>query len=242
VLATKLPHLPDTLAGVVRSNAVFQDLEKAPGNSLWRVARHPRLGKFSAKFLVARFAPSNPWKNHRFHFPILGTLCAVVCFAALAQAGEFKLPAGVYPLREFAAAKEEAAKAGKGVAFVLSELKGKSAKLATPNTNYAFERLKGVAVPVYVDYTDDLKSLPEKHPMVAKALRSDQAGKTIPRVAVLTPDCARVLAVVSTMPIGPMGDGVYEDACKQVQDYLKSPDKQVHLDAAKKDRGKGRKK
>jgi outer membrane protein TolC len=36
----------------------------------------PRLGKRAAKFLGARFAPSNPWKTLLFLFPILGTFSA----------------------------------------------------------------------------------------------------------------------------------------------------------------------
>lgn len=177
-------------------------------------------------------------EKHWFHIPILGKFLAVLLLAPLARGGEFKLPAGVYHLSQLGAAKEEATKGGKALAFVLSELKGKSAKAAAPNTNYAFDKLKGVAVPVYVDYSEDLKSLPEKHPMVAKALTSSLAGKTIPRVAVLTPDCARVLAVVSTMPVGVMGDGVYEDACKQVQSYLKDPTQSVSLASGEKKKGK----
>ena len=183
----------------------------------------------------------NPWKNHLFRFPILGRLAALFAISLLSplvRGGEFKLPVGVYHLGQLTVAKEEAAKNGKALAFVLSELKGKSSKVATPNTNYAFDRLKGVCVPVYVDYVDDLKALLEKQPLVAKALHSNQAGKTIPRVAVTDPELKRVLAVVSTMPMGVMGDGVYEDACKQVQSYLKDPEKQVHLDAAKKGKGK----
>ncbi len=213
------------------STHFFQGLEKS-------ARTFPRLGKISAKI-------SNPWKNRRLGFPTLGKLCAALLLAPLARAGEVKLSAGVFHLAQLGAAKEEAAKGGKALAFVLSELKGKSAKAAAPNTNYAFDKLKGVGVPVYVDYVEDLKGLAERQPLVAKALTSSQAGKTIPRVAVFDPELKRVLAVVSTMPMGVMGDGVYEDACKQVQDYLKNPEKQVHLDAGKKARkaeGKGRRK
>ena len=165
-------------------------------------------------------------------------LLALLLLAPLAQAEGVKLPAGVYRLGQLDAAKEEAAKNGKAVAFVLSELKGKGAKAATPNTLYAFNKLGSVAVPVYVDYLDDLKALPEKLALVGKALTSDQAGKTIPRVVATDPEFKRVLAIVSTMPEGVMGDGVYEDACKQIQDYLKNPEKQVPFDAGKKRKGK----
>ena len=184
---------------------------------------------------------SNPWKNCPSRAPILGklpVLLAVLLLAPLVHSGEFKPPDGVYRLGQLGAAKEEATKNGKALAFVLSELKGKGSKLAIPNTNYAFDKLKGVCVPVYVDYADDLKTLPEKHPLVAKALQSSQAGKTIPRVAVTDPDIKRVLAVVSTMPVGVMGDGVYEDACKQIQAYLKDPEKQVRLEAGQKEKKK----
>ena len=150
------------------------------------------------------------------------------------------LPAGVYPLSQLAAAQGEATKSGKAVAFVLSQLKGTGAKAATPNTQYAFTKLSSVCVPVYVDYLDDLKALAEKQPLVGRALASEQAGKTIPRTVVTDPEARRVLAIISTMPEGVMGDGVYEDACRQIQDYLKHPEQQVHFDAAKK--GKGRKK
>ncbi|MCX7010619.1 MAG: hypothetical protein NTY53_25805 [Kiritimatiellaeota bacterium] len=189
------------------------------------------LGKVGLNF-------SNLWKNCPSRFPILGKLFVVLLLAPLVRAGEFKLPTGVYHLNQLGVAKEEAAKNGKAIAFVLSELKGKGSKLAIPNTNYAFDKLKGVCVPVYVDYTDDLKALPDKQPLVTKALTSNQAGKTIPRVAVTDPELKRVLAVVSTMPMGVMGDGVYEDACKQIQTYLKDPEKSVSLDAGKKGKGK----
>jgi hypothetical protein len=181
---------------------------------------------------------SKPWKKDSLRFPSLGQLLAVVVFALPAQAGETKLPAGVYPLSQVQAAQDEAAKSGKALAFVLSELKGKTAKAAAPNTNYAFDKLKGICVPVYVDYVEDLKGLHAKQPLVTKALTSNLAGKTIPRVAVTDTEFKRVLAVVSTMPMGVMGDGVYEDACKQIQDYLKDPAKSVTLEAGKKEKGK----
>jgi len=169
-----------------------------------------------------------------------GALLALLLLAPLAQAAGGPLPAGVYPLSQLEAAQGEATKSGKAVAFVLSELKGKGAKAATPNTLYAFNKLSNVCVPVYVDYLDDLKTLAEKQPLVGKALASEQAGKTIPRTVVTDPEAKRVLAIVSTMPEGVMGDGVYQDACQQIQDYLKHPEKQVPFNAAKK--GKGRKK
>lgn len=181
---------------------------------------------------------SKAWKKHRLAFPILGKLVAVLLLGSLAHGAEVKLPTGVYPLNQFGTAKEEAVKGGKALAFVLSELKGKGSKAAIPNTNYAFDKLKGVCVPIYVDYADDLKALPERHPLVNKALQSGQAGKTIPRVAVTDTDIKRVLAVVSTMPVGVMGDGVYEDACKQIQAYLKDPEKQVRVEAGQKEKKK----
>jgi len=164
----------------------------------------------------------------------------ILLLAPLAAPAGGPLPAGVYLLNQLEAAQGEATKSGKAVAFVLSELRGKGAKAATPNTQYAFNKLSSVCVPVYVDYLDDLKTLAEKQPLVGKALTSEQAGKTIPRVVVTDPEAKRVLAIVSTMPEGVMGDGVYEDACRQIQDYLKHSEKQVPFDAAKK--GKGRKK
>jgi hypothetical protein len=167
-------------------------------------------------------------------------LLAGLWLAPLAQAEGCKLPAGVYPLSQLEAAQDEAAKNGKAVAFVLSELKGKGSKAATPNTHYAFTKLKGICVPVYVDYLDDQKGLKEKHALVAQALASTKAGKTIPRVVATDPEFKRVVAIVSTMPEGVMGDGVYEDACKQIQDYLKNPEKRETFDAGKK--GKGRRK
>jgi hypothetical protein len=170
----------------------------------------------------------------------MGGMLAGLCGAPPAQAEGVKLPAGVYRLGQLDAAKDEAAKNGKAVAFVLSELKGKGAKAATPNTLYAFNKIGSVAVPVYVDYLDDLKALPEKLTLVGKALTSEQAGKTIPRVVATDPEFKRVLAIVSTMPEGVMGDGVYADACKQIQDYLKNPEKQVTFDAGKKRKGRNK--
>ena len=168
-------------------------------------------------------------------------LLAAVLLAGPVCAGEFKLPAGVYHLGQLAAARDEAAKSGKALAFVLSELKGKAAKAATPNTLYAFAKLKGACVPVYVDYTDDLKALADKQPLVARALHSEQAGKTIPRVVATDPEVQRVLAIVATMPEGTLGDGVYADACKQIQAYLADPTKQAEFDNGKNKKNRSRK-
>ena len=168
----------------------------------------------------------------------LRALLVGLLLAPLVQAEGFKLPVGVYRLSQLDAAKDEAAKNGKAVAFVLSELKGKGSKAALPNTLYAFNKLKGVCVPVSVDYLDDLKTLAEKLPLLGKALTSEQAGKTIPRVVATDPELKRVVAIVSTMPEGVMGDGVYADACQQIQDYLKDPEKRVSFDAARKGKGK----
>jgi hypothetical protein len=164
---------------------------------------------------------------------------AALCAAPLARAEAPQLPTGVYPLGQLAKARDAAAKGGKALAFVLSELKGKAARQAAPNTLYAFRKLMGVCVPVYVDYLDDLKTLPDKLPLVAGELASSQAGKTIPRIAATDPAITRLLAIISTLPEGPFGDGVYQDACQQIQDYLKDPDKRVIAEKAAK-KGKKR--
>lgn len=230
------PRLSDRAAGASAETSEYWSvgvlesfLQHSSTPSLQHSSSNSRSGvssAFRARFLL------------QFRCTARAALVAALLLAPLAHAGEFKLPVGVYSLQQLEAAKEQATKNGKAVAFVLSELKGKGSKAATPNTHYAFNKIKGVCVPVYVDYVDDLKGLAAKLPLVSQALNSGKAGKTVPRVAAFDPELKRVVAIISTMPEGVMGDGVYEDACKQIQDYLKDPEKQVTLDAPKKGKGK----
>jgi hypothetical protein len=104
---------------------------------------------------------------------------------------KFDLPDYVYPASQLKEAQEKAKSSRKPIAFVGTD-KETTCPIATAASQEIFQGLKDSCIIVYVEQ-DDVDNLPE---IAGKALDSEEAGKYIPKTAVVSADASKLILVL----------------------------------------------
>lgn len=104
---------------------------------------------------------------------------------------KFDLPDYVYPASQLKEAQEKAKSGKKPLAFVGTN-KETTCPIATAASQEIFQGLKDSCIIVYVEQ-DDVDNLPK---IAGKALESEEAGKYIPKTAVVSADASTLILIL----------------------------------------------
>ncbi|CAK8711626.1 MAG: hypothetical protein CDV28_12716 [Candidatus Electronema aureum] len=104
---------------------------------------------------------------------------------------KFDIPDYVYPASQLKEAQEKAKSSRKPIAFVGTD-KETTCPIATAASQEIFQGLKDSCIIVYVEQSD-IDNLPD---VAGKALDSEEAGKYIPKTAVVSADASTLILIL----------------------------------------------
>ncbi len=145
--------------------------------------------------------------------------CAILILGFLTAAvhGAFEIPRSVYKTGQLEAARAEAVKKNKALAFVLSD-PGTTCGLCVAATDMAFEKLKSHSVIVLINSEDD-KRWTDVGPLVVTGLSEKKMGNIIPKAVITSPDMLEMWGQMKYDDI--KVEGSYRGIKKQVDAILK---------------------
>ncbi|TAN39223.1 MAG: hypothetical protein EPN23_00435 [Verrucomicrobia bacterium] len=152
---------------------------------------------------------------------VTALLLAGTAFAAVDIS---KLPAGVRRIERIKDAQAEARQQKKALMFALSEMTpkggGKGNAFVLGATQQLIQKMRGLCVVVFVDFTNDRAKLAKVLPKIDAAFDSEAAKGPIPRTVVTDAAAEKIYAIIPYAPAGPFGEEMIKEAKQKIQDGL----------------------